>query len=240
VRPKLLDLFCGVGGAAMGYYKAGFDILGVDIEPQLRYPFDFVQADAMDFPLDGFDAIHASPPCQAYADEAHRYRIERAYPDLVRPVRDRLLASGKLWVIENVDTAPLRNPMMLCGTMFDGVRVIRHRMFESNIYMEAPGHPPGPHPRCFSYDKRRADYGQLDEWTAYVTITGGGNCGVAAARDAIGIRWATMRELKEAIPPAYTEYVGRLLMAVIRPGEGVSSATSGSASGTVRQDALSA
>jgi DNA (cytosine-5)-methyltransferase 1 len=199
----------------MGYHQAGFEVVGVDIEPQLRYPFDFIQADALTFALDDFDVIHASPPCQVYADQSHRYRIERAYPDLIRPVRDRLLASEKVWVIENVDTAPLRNPMMLCGTMFEGVRVIRHRMFESNLYLEAPPHPRGPHPRCYSYDKRRTDYGRLDEWTDYVTITGGGNCSIGAARDAMGIRWATMRELREAIPPAYTEYVGRQLLAAL-------------------------
>jgi len=215
VRPKLLDLFCGVGGAGYGYWQAGFDVVGVDIEKQRRYPFDFIQADAMTFPLDGFDAIHASPPCQAYADEAHPYR-KHEYPDLVGPIRERLMNECRVpWVIENVDTAPLRNPAMLCGTMFPGVRVIRHRAFEASFYLEAPPHPREPHPRCFSYDKRRADYGQLDEYTAYVTVTGGGNCSIGAARDAMGIRWATAQELREAIPPAYTQYVGRkLLMAV--------------------------
>lgn len=210
---RLLDLFCGVGGAGWGYHLAGFEVVGVDIEPQNRYPFDFIQADAFEADLSGFDVIHASPPCQAYADECHRYRVEREYPDLVPRVRELLKGSGAEWVIENVDTAPLRNPMMLCGTMFEGVRVIRHRAFESSVYMEAPPHPRGPHPPCFTYDKRRSTFGQLDEWTAYVTVTGGGNCSVDAARDAMGIRWAGMRgELTQAIPPAYTEYVGRKLI----------------------------
>jgi DNA (cytosine-5)-methyltransferase 1 len=216
VRPRLLDLFCGVGGAGWGYHLAGFDVVGVDHDPQKRYPFEFVQADVFEFmaeaDLSGFDAIHASPPCQAYADEGHRYRT--SHPDLIDPTRDVLVASGLPWVIENVDTAPLRNPMKLCGTMFPGVRVIRHRMFESSFYMEGPPHPRGRHPPVFSYDKRR-DRSSLNEWDDYVTVTGGGNCGIDAARDAMGIRWATVRELNQAIPPAYTEYVGkRLLMAV--------------------------
>jgi DNA (cytosine-5)-methyltransferase 1 len=215
-RPKLLDLFCGVGGAAWGYHLAGFDVVGVDDQKQKRYPFDFIHMDAFEFmdkvydPAD-FDAIHASPPCQAYADEAHRYWTH--HPDLVEPTRNVLITSGLPWVIENVDTAPLRNPMMLCGTMFPGVRVIRHRMFESSFYMEGPPHR-GKHPPVFSYDKRR-DRSGLDEWTDYVTVTGGGNCSIDAARDAMGIRWATIRELNQAIPPAYTQYVGARLLAAL-------------------------
>jgi DNA (cytosine-5)-methyltransferase 1 len=213
-RPRLLDLFCGVGGAGWGYWQAGFDVIGVDIENQKRYPFEFILGDVFDvLPTiaGAFDAIHASPPCLAYVDEGHRYRTN--HPDLIAPIREALIATGKPWVIENVDTAPLRNPMMLCGTMFPGVRVIRHRMFESSFYMEGPPHR-GKHPPVFSYDKRR-DRSNLSEWDDYVTVTGGGNCGIDAARDAMGIRWATIRELNQAIPPAYTQYVGkRLMMAV--------------------------
>jgi C-5 cytosine-specific DNA methylase len=213
-RPRLLDLFCGVGGAGWGYFQAGFDVVGVDVEFQKRYPFEFIEGDAFGVApkiWEAFDAIHASPPCQAYADEGHRYRTN--HPDLIAPTRDLLMSIGLPWVIENVDTAPLRNPMMLCGTMFPGVRVIRHRMFESSFYMEGPPHR-GKHPPVFSYDKRRNREG-LNEWDDYVTVTGGGNCGIDAARDAMGIRWATIRELNQAIPPAYTQYVGeRLLTAV--------------------------
>lgn len=223
-RPRLLDLFCGVGGAAWGYWQAGFEVVGVDHDPQKRYPFEFIQADVFEFmdrwlgsqdedgwPDPWFDAIHASPPCLAYVDEGHRYRT--SHPDLIPQTRDVLIASGLPWVIENVDTAPLRNPMMLCGTMFPGVRVIRHRMFESSFYMEGPPHR-RKHPPVFSYDKRKDRTG-LSEWDDYVTVTGGGNCGIDAARDAMGIRWATVRELNQSIPPAYTQYVGkRLLMAV--------------------------
>src|SRR5215472_5910436 len=105
-RPLLLDLFCGAGGAAMGYHRAGFDVVGVDIAPQPRYPFEFHQADAMTFPLDGFDAIHASPPCQDYS-KAMRHLATVNYPRLIYPIRDRLRATARLWIIENVAGAPL-------------------------------------------------------------------------------------------------------------------------------------
>jgi DNA (cytosine-5)-methyltransferase 1 len=213
-RPRLLDLFCGVGGAGWGYHLAGFEVIGVDLYFQKRYPFEFIQGDAFEVApkiWEAFDAIHASPPCLAYADEGHRYRTN--HPDLIPQTREMLIEFGLPWVIENVDTAPLRNPMMLCGTMFPGVRVIRHRMFESSIYMEGPPHR-GKHPPVFSYDKRRAPNG-TNEWDDYVTVTGGGNCGIDAARDAMGIRWATIRELNQAIPPAYTQYVGERLLAAV-------------------------
>ena len=110
---RLLDLFCGAGGAAMGYHRAGFEVVGIDIAPQPNYPFEFVQADAMEFPLDGFDAIHASPPCQAYTALA-----TGKHPRLIEPMRERLASSGVPWVIENVVGAPLRQPVLLCGSMF--------------------------------------------------------------------------------------------------------------------------
>lgn len=126
-KPKLLDLFCGAGGAAMGYYQAGFEIVGVDIKPQKNFPFTFIQDDALNYPLDGFDAIHASPPCQAYsvASQVHRNKGKK-YPDLINPVREILKLSDKLWCIENVNNSPLINPIMLCGTMFN-LGVFRHR-----------------------------------------------------------------------------------------------------------------
>jgi hypothetical protein len=118
VRPRLLDLFCGAGGAAVGYHRAGFDVVGVDINPQPRYPFEFHQADAMTFPLDGFDAIHASPPCQAYSHGTPPDKRSN-HPDLLDATRDRLNAAGLPWVIENVPRAPLRSPVILCGSQFD-------------------------------------------------------------------------------------------------------------------------
>ena len=212
-RPRLLDLFCCAGGSAAGYWRAGFDIVGVDIDPQPRYPFPFIRADVMALDADflaGFDAIHASPPCQAYSDLAARNGNGHEHPDLVGPVRTMLQATGLPYVIENVDGAPLKDYIILCGTMFKGLRVLRHRLFESNVPLSAPS-PCNPHPLCHTFDKRKAHYGKTDEWTDFVSVNGGGNCSVAAASDAMGIDWMTKNELNEAIPPAYTQWVGKTL-----------------------------
>ena len=218
VRPRLLDLFCCAGGAGMGYARAGFDVVGVDINPQPRYPFEFYQGDALDFLREHgkeFDAIHSSPPCQHYsvASKAHNGNAG-AHPGLVPVVRNILQAIGRPWIIENVIGAPLRNPVVLCGTMFDGLRVIRHRQFESSEVLTAPGEC-GPHPLCYTMDKRKPHYGKLDEMKAFVMVNGGGNCSKAAAADAMGIDWMTKNELNEAIPPAYTEYLGWQLRAAL-------------------------
>ncbi len=225
-RPLLLDVYCGAGGAARGFHDVGFDVIGVDHQPQPRYPYPFYQQDALMY-LDvlltrpdrfGVQAVHASPPCQAHSDLQKQNK--RAYPDLIGPTRERLEAIGLPYVIENVDGAPLRAPTVLCGTMFPGLRVIRHRLFETNFPLRAPAH--GRHPLVFTHDKRKAHYGCLDEMTAYVQVTGGGNCSVAAAKDAMGIDWMLKRELNEAIPPAYTEYVGRSLMKEVQRRERLS------------------
>lgn len=197
----------------MGYHRAGFDVVGVDIDPMSRYPFEFHQADALTFPLDGFDVIHASPPCQRYSDLANRNGNAHEWPDLVGPVRERLEAWGGPYVIENVEGSPLVDPIRLCGTMFDGLRVIRHRLFESNVPLTEPPH--GKHPLVFTHDKRKAHYGRLDQDTSFVQVTGGGNCTLANKRDAMGIDWMIGRELNEAIPPAYTEFIGEDLLAHI-------------------------
>lgn len=201
----------------MGYHKAGFRVVGVDINPQPRYPFMFIQHDAIAF-LDRLndigwmpDAIHASPPCQRYSDLAKLNGNAHEHPDLVGPTRDALVRTGVPWVIENVEGAPLRGAITLCGTMFPGLRVIRHRLFEANFTLRAPEHE-GRHPLVHTFDKRKAHYGKTDEWTDYVQVTGGGNCTKAAAEDAMGIDWMTKLELNEALPPAYTRYVGRQLM----------------------------
>lgn len=215
-RPRLLDLFCGAGGAAMGYHRVGFDIVGVDIEPQPNFPFEFVHADVLKLEpeyLAGFDAIHASPPCQAYSDLAKRNGNADEWPRLIEPVRDMLNATGKLWVIENVEGSPLRDPIVLCGTMFEGLRVIRHRLFETNFDILPPPHiPHKEHPLVHTLDKRKAHYGKTDEWRDFVQVTGGGNCSIAAARDAMGIDWMKKAEINEAIPPAYAEYVGSAIL----------------------------
>jgi DNA (cytosine-5)-methyltransferase 1 len=217
MRPRLLDLFCCAGGAGMGYHRAGFEVVGVDLSPQPRYPFEFVQADVMTLSmtapvgwLRSFDAIHASPPCQRYSDLAKRNGNAEAWPDFVAPVRRMLQTSGLPWIIENVEGAPLIDPVMLCGTMFPGLRVLRHRLFESNVALTAPPH--GKHPLVFTHDKRKAHFGRLNQDEAFVQVTGGGNCSKANAAAAMGIDWMTKNELNEALPPAYTEWLGRQLL----------------------------
>ena len=176
---RLLDLFCCAGGAAKGYSDAGFEVVGVDINPQPNYPFEFIQADVLNMDigfLQDFDAIHASPPCQSYSDLAKRNRNADAHPRLIEPVREMLDKSGRPYVIENVEGAPLQNPIVLCGTMFKGLRVIRHRLFEANFPLVAPEHiPHKEHPRVHTLDKRKNHYGKTDEWKDFVQVTGGGN-----------------------------------------------------------------
>lgn len=238
---RLLDLFCGAGGAAMGYHRAGFEVIGVDKDPQPNYPFEFIRMDAVEavecllnaglntpaggfqgwagyWQLCDFDVIHASPPCQARSDLQRQSK--RDYAELVPPTRRALVQTGLPYVIENVEGTPddpeaaLIDPIMLCGTMFPGLRVIRHRLFESNVPLTAPPHP-RPHPLVFTHDKRKAHYGRLDQDTAFVQVTGGGNATVVNKLDAMGIDWMTGREVNEAIPPAYTEHIGRQLVAAI-------------------------
>ena len=212
-RPRILDLFCCAGGAAAGYYNAGFDVVGVDISPQPNFPHHFIQADAMSLApefIATFDAVHASPPCQGYSVLAARTGNGGAWPKLIEPVREILASSGLPYIIENVQGAPLINYIVLCGTMFSGLRVLRHRLFETNITIPTPPH--GKHPRVHTLDKRKSHYGKTDEWKDFVSVNGGGNCSVASARDAMGIDWMNKRELNEAIPPAYTEYIGRWLL----------------------------
>lgn len=216
MKPRLLDLFAGAGGASMGYHLARFEVVGVDIEPQPRYPFEFHQADALEFPLDGFDAVHASPPCQAYS-VANNIHGRTDHPDLVGEVRDRLLAWGGPYVIENVPGAPLHNPMTLCGLSL-GLNVKRHRLFESNVFMMAP--PCGDH----SGDWLLVfGHTVLERGKATAKAKGGGNVirrrhvGTDRGRQAMGIDWMTRDELSQAIPPAYTRFIGeQLLDAVTR------------------------
>ena len=226
-KPRLLDLFCGAGGAAMGYHRAGFDVTGVDIMPQPRYPFEFVQADAMTFPLDGFDAIHASPPCQAYSTTRHMANT-KTHPELVDPVRERLIASGIPWVMENVVGAPLAAHIILCGTMFglnhEGWELRRHRLFEtSGLYILTPqcqhgtyvtlslvGNFPG---RENAKVKRRTlgVYGNGGA-TTEATNAHGPVATIAQARSLMRIDWMTTAEICQAIPPAYCEFIGRQLL----------------------------
>ena len=210
----LLDVCSKAGGAGYGYYLAGFDIVSVDREPQPNQPFPFIQADLRDLDpqwiAENFNAVAGSPPCWKWSNLAHR--TGREYEDFIPETRALFEASGLPYVIENVEGAPLKNPLVLCGTQFDGLRVSRHRLFESNIALYPPG-PHGRHPLHFTHDKRKKHYGRLDEMTAFVTVTGGGNSSKAAAEDAMGVPagWMTKDELNQAVPPAYTWWLGAQL-----------------------------
>lgn len=228
---RLLDLFCGAGGAAMGYHRAGFEVVGVDINLQPNYPFEFHQADAMAYPLDGFDAIHASPPCQAYSTIAKQQRARRPgvyeHPDLVVTTRQRLMNCGVPYVIENVMGAPLENPIMLCGSSF-GLSLRRHRLFECSFpIMALPCAHHWQTPRFRSLDARRnlvspvvtvCGQGSRQTLASVVGVHGHAQySGERALREwAMGIDWMSPQELSQAIPPAYTEYVGGYLMQYLK------------------------
>ena len=210
-RPRLLDLFCCAGGAAAGYANAGFEVVGVDIEDQPDYPYEFHRADALTFPLDGFDAIHASPPCQGYSTKT---MDKDRHPKLIAPIRERLARAGVPYVIENVDGAKheLRNPFRLCGSSF-GLRVRRHRWFESNVMVLAP-----PCDHAWQDADKRFDLYDHGRWfksgVVHVFGTGGGK-GAEHWAEAMGIDWTDRAHMAEAIPPAYTEFIGGFLMAAI-------------------------
>jgi DNA (cytosine-5)-methyltransferase 1 len=221
VRPRLLDLFCGAGGAAMGYHRAGFDVVGVDIRPQPNYPFEFHQADALLFieallgpawggwELGEFDTTHASPPCQRWATFNRDDHKER-HPDLITPLRPLLEATGLPYVIENVPRAPLRRDLILCGTTLgleaNGKELRRHRVFESNVLMPlvSPCHHRLP-PIWAAGHSPNTDYRRMY-----------GDCSTEERRQAMGTPWMTREELREAIPPAYTELIGHQLMQHLR------------------------
>lgn len=201
---RALDLFSCAGGATRGLQLAGFHVTGVDIDPQPNYIGDaFHQADALTFPLDGYDFIWASPPCQAHT-LAQRIRGNE-HPDLIEPIRDRLKAAGVPYCIENVEGAPLIEPVMLCGSMF-GIRTYRHRLFECSFPVVQPGHP--EHTAPLRKMGRPVQDGE------YMHIVGNFS-GADLAREIMGMPWASRDELREAIPPVYSEYIGRSAIAFI-------------------------
>ena len=208
MKPRLLDLFCGAGGASVGYHRAGFEVVGVDLAPQPNYPFRFVRADAMTYPLEGFDVIHASPPCQAYT--VYAARSTKQHPELIGAMRDRLIKAGVPYVIENVEGAPLINAVLLCGSSFPELRVKRHRLFESNILMHGS--------TCF-HTRHPADIFIMNRgWkkTRFVPVYGSTGCKAKHLwKSAMGIDWMTWRELAEAIPPQYSEHIGAQILATI-------------------------
>ena len=211
-KPKLLDLFCGAGGCTRGYQLAGFHVTGVDINPQPHYVGDeFYQADAMMFPLVGFDAIHASPPCTGFSCASIAQRNNgKQYIDLLTPTRERLRSCGRPWVIENVPGAPMRNYITLCGVMF-GLKVFRHRHFESSHMLLQPEHKPHGQRRIGEgYFSVAGGAGRWKTWgTAKRDVSKGT---VAEWREAMGIDWMPRNKIKLAIPPAYTEYIGKQLL----------------------------
>lgn len=212
MRPLMLDLFCGVGGASMGYYRAGFEVVGVDIRPQPRYPFTFIQGDALQLLAAigrRFAAVHASPPCLGYSSARIRTATTEA-PLLIPATRQLLQANGRPWVIENVATRQtgLTAHLRLCACQFGMAELKRERWFETSpaIY---DLRPPCYHPLPSISVLRRAgriwaEGGVVDD---YVPL--------AKCRQIMGIDWMTQRELGNAIPPAYTEYIGQQLMEVI-------------------------
>lgn len=210
-RPLLLDLFSGAGGAAVGYHRAGFDVIGVDINPQPNYPFTFVREDAVRYLSEHggeCDAIHASPPCQAHSS-LRSMNPDKTYACFIEPIRNLLIKINKPYIIENVRGAPLIFPVMLCGSSF-GLKVRRHRMFESNIKLTALpcDHATQGQPIDVSGTGGRRLGARLDGK--------GGNSNkplnLEEARAAMGIDWMTRKELSQAIPPAYTEHLGKQLI----------------------------
>ena len=215
---KLLDLFCCAGGAAVGYHRAGFDeIIGVDIVSQPNYPFGFVQADALEYVVEHgreFDLIHASPPCQAFTKYKNaRPDLPEKYPNLIPQTRSLLMLSGKPYVIENVPGSPLVNPVILCGSMFD-LDVRRHRLFEMSVFMLTPQcrhsiWPPNRYP-----GGRSRERGHARVLCRNTVEIGRWNIPLKIQQDAMGIDWMNLEELSEAIPPAFTEWIGTQMLAL--------------------------
>lgn len=212
---RLLDLFCGAGGAAMGYHQAGFDeIVGIDNVPQKNYPFTFIQANALSPPvcLEDFDLIHASPPCQAYSVAANIHRNADSHPDLVAATQ-RLL-NPYSYVIENVPGAPIRRDVVLCGSMFPPLEVRRHRLFELShpwVVLTPPCEHSRPKFTIFGHQVIRL--GHREDAKDRKRFPTRPRQSIDDGRRAMNIQWMNRNELSEAIPPAYTKFIGEQFLA---------------------------
>lgn len=198
---KALDLFCCAGGASAGLVAAGFEVHGVDLEPQSEYPYAFTQGDALTVPLDGHDLIWASPPCQAFTAYKRRPDHVEERPNLIPAVRERLRSGGVPYIIENVVGAPLEDPTMLCGSMF-GLDVQRHRLFETSFHVVPPPCDHGRWTPRFAPATNRTNLRRTVEvgvWRIPIDVQ----------RAAMGIPWMSREKLSQAIPPAYAEFLGR-------------------------------
>lgn len=210
MRPRLLDLFCGAGGCSVGYQRAGFDVTGVDIEPQPRYPFEFVQADALTYPLDGFDAHAGSPPCQDHIRGGSHPVHGTGW--MLAATRERFQATDRPWVIENVPGSPMRADYELCGCMFglelpDVGQLVRKRWFETSWHgfdLRSPCHHSGAALAVTGHGAQ-----------AWVRQKLGYSPTIAQYREIMGIDWTNRDELSQAIPPAYTEYIGTQLLSAM-------------------------
>jgi len=220
VRPRLLDLFAGAGGCTEGFRRAGFEVVGVDIEPHSDYPGELIVADALDVLADiaflrQFRVVAASPPCPRYSTITPAATRDQ-HPDLIGPVRDLLRAGGGVYVIENVPGAPLDHPVMLCGRAF-GLRVRRHRLFESNVFLMSPGCACDATPPIGVYGDHPEDSHFL---RPNGTERGRRAQTLAEAQTAMGIDWMTnWDDLTDAIPPAYTEHIGGQLIDALKTTE---------------------
>lgn len=205
MKLKALDLFCKAGGASMGLHQAGFDVTGVDIEPQPRYPFKFIQGDALTFPLEGYDFIWASPRCQKFSTMTMRWGRSDQHPDQITPIRERLQSFGVPFTIENVPGAPLLNPITLCGSMFS-LPLRRHRKFESSFAITHDL-------RCSHDGPVVGVYGHAGGSSRRDGLSFGG---VQTWKDAMQIDWMVGDELAQAIPPSYSKYIGEYAMKAIQ------------------------
>lgn len=211
-RPLILDAFCCAGGAAWGYYEAGFIPVGVDNKNQPNYPFLFVQMDAIEAIErfgQSFSAIHASPPCQTYS--VTRTMHDNEYPDLLQPTRQALERVNRPYIIENVPGSPMNNYVKLRGDMFN-LRVLRLRYFESNCLLLVPSYPK----KTGTTSSNGKGYSTFDDGD-YITIAGH-NYRFSDGCKAMSIHWMKQPELSQSIPPAYTRYLGKQLTQYVAAG----------------------